>query len=298
MGLLHYLIFVDATSLVIMMLSRSVLSIMRDELVHASVSGAEFCRAGLHKQHYRHTDEDHDNAKLGDASLSGEHEDVDYAGRSDERLVAIVQEVVNHHGNYRGRLVDFRLHGGISRVGIQLIKPLYDDKDIHPAEQAEKDDQTSDDLSPEHDLLVKVKRVKSLDADTHAHVHNGNNDRNLHLHRVLNYENFIQVQIPGRVHTKGIHTGGRVVVLTCERSFWRINKVNVGENVARCSRGVRIINVAGTKPVVGDRKPLVIKQTNEASEKPAQEQHVSEHLHILHCPFLQVIMENDHDCAH
>ena len=96
MGLLHYLIFVDAASLVIMVLSHSVWAFMRDELVHASVSGAEFCRAGLHKQHYRHTDEDHDDAKLGDASLSREHEHVDYAGRSDERLVAIVQEVVNH----------------------------------------------------------------------------------------------------------------------------------------------------------------------------------------------------------
>ena len=142
-----------------MMLAHGMWAIMRDELVHSSVSGAEICWTGLYEQHDRDRDEDHDDTELRNASLSGEHEHVDCASRGDERLVAIIEEVVNHEGYNRGRLVDFCLHGRIDRVGVQLVKPLYYDEDIHPAEQAEKDDQTSDDLCVEDYLLVEIESV-------------------------------------------------------------------------------------------------------------------------------------------
>ena len=72
---------------------------MRDKLVQAGVGGAVACGAGLDEQHDGDGDEDHDDTEFGEASLGGEHVHVDGAGLSDEGLLALGEEVVDHDGD-------------------------------------------------------------------------------------------------------------------------------------------------------------------------------------------------------
>ena len=107
------------------------------------------------------------------------------------RVLGVERERTEKHGDHE--VEDAGCGHG---VGIRVIvEPLEDDEEAHVSKDRPQEENLRDELEKDVDLVLKVDVIRQADDDSHRHLNDSENDRHLHLQRVVIIE-FVGCQFP------------------------------------------------------------------------------------------------------
>ena len=175
------------------------------------------------------------------------------------------------------KLIVVRQLGGRKIINVDLLEVLGDDHHVHPPEDAVENDEASDALGDQGDILTEVYVVQALNEDAESHVKHAKNDRHFHFDRIGLHEP-VGCDRPNRVLAYRVDAervltavdGLALAGYNADLAIWRQRC-----DPLRRQTGLLVEVVAAAEEIGGNGEPLVVDESTISRHRAHQKKQIA-----------------------